>query len=153
EQLTQDLATRLRETLAVEQLPDWLLQPRQLRVIRAIPALPQAFRCLAWRLLRVRCGAPPWRLADEPANQEFIARLKAFGIDPDPWINPPAAKRYEARNGAALWLAIEQDPLEIFQMGSHFETCLSPGDANFFSVFANAADINKHVVYARDREG
>ena len=38
-------------------------------------------------------------------------------------------------------------------MGSHFDTCLSPGNVNFFSVFANCADINKHVVYGRDRKG
>jgi hypothetical protein len=38
-------------------------------------------------------------------------------------------------------------------MGGHFKTCLSPGQFNFFSVFANAADINKHVVYARDEQG
>jgi hypothetical protein len=35
-------------------------------------------------------------------------------------------------------------------MGAYFNTCLSPGDFNYFSVFANAADVNKKVLYARD---
>jgi hypothetical protein len=34
-------------------------------------------------------------------------------------------------------------------MGAHFNTCLSPGGGNFFSVVTNAADINKRVLYAR----
>ena len=56
-------------------------------------------------------------------------------------------------NGRNVVLAFEHDPLEIFQMGWHFSTCLSPGVFNFFSVFSNAADINKQVVYARDEQG
>jgi hypothetical protein len=38
-------------------------------------------------------------------------------------------------------------------MGYYFGTCLSPGDINFFSAVANAVDINKRVVYARDANG
>jgi len=41
----------------------------------------------------------------------------------------------------------------VFAMGAHFETCLSPGGGNFFSVVANAADINKRVLYARRNGG
>jgi hypothetical protein len=59
----------------------------------------------------------------------------------------------QTANGRQLHLALEDDPLEIFRMGAHFQTCLSPGGANFFSVFANAADINKRVLYARDGAG
>jgi hypothetical protein len=38
-------------------------------------------------------------------------------------------------------------------MGGHFNTCLAPGAFNYFSVIANAADINKRVLFARDDEG
>jgi len=58
-----------------------------------------------------------------------------------------------AAGGRSLFLALEDDPLEIFRMGGHFQTCLSPGAFNYYSVFANAADINKRVLYARDAPG
>jgi hypothetical protein len=38
-------------------------------------------------------------------------------------------------------------------MGEYFQTCLSPGSFNFFSAVANAVDVNKHVIYARDNRG
>jgi hypothetical protein len=46
-------------------------------------------------------------------------------------------------------LSLCSDPLEVFAMGAHFSTCLSPGGSNFFSVITNAADVNKRVLYAR----
>ncbi|MDD9944198.1 MAG: hypothetical protein OXU20_24350, partial [Myxococcales bacterium] len=52
-----------------------------------------------------------------------------------------------------LTLALEGDPLEVFHMGGHFKTCLSPDSFNFFSVISNAVDINKRVLYGRDPEG
>ncbi len=55
--------------------------------------------------------------------------------------------------GGTVHLALEEDCLEIFRMGGYFKTCLSPGDMNFFSVLANAADINKRVLYARNDAG
>jgi hypothetical protein len=152
-QIARDLEAYLRETLDVVALPDWLLQPRQLRLLTAFAELSAPTRRLAWRLLRARCAPPPWRLPDDPANLAFIAHLRALGVDPNPWLDPPAPQFFRAPNGMPVWLAFEHDPLEIFQMGAHFETCLSPGNFNFFSVFANAADINKHVIYARDNNG
>ena len=38
-------------------------------------------------------------------------------------------------------------------MGEPFDTCLSPGAFNFFSTIANAADINKRVLYGLDAKG
>jgi hypothetical protein len=104
------------------------------------------------RLLRLRCGPPPWSLVDDPANREFFARMEQRGVHMRPWLHPPAASRFTGANGRVVYLQFENDPLEIFQMGSYFNTCLSPGEFNFFSVFANAADVNKHVVYARDEQ-
>jgi hypothetical protein len=56
-------------------------------------------------------------------------------------------------DGLALRLNLEADPLEIMRMGEPFQTCLAPGAFNFFSTIANAADINKRVLYARDAKG
>ena len=115
--------------------------------------LSPAFQRLGQRLLRRRCEPQPWHLGDDPANQRFIKRMGRLGIQLEPWLNPQQPVPKTAVNGTTLHLAFEHDPLEIFHMGGHFNTCLSPGDFNFFSVFANAADINKHVVYARNEQG
>jgi hypothetical protein len=39
------------------------------------------------------------------------------------------------------------------RMGAPFETCLAPDGFNFFATVANAADINKRVLFARDAAG
>lgn len=52
-----------------------------------------------------------------------------------------------------LILRLEDDPLEVLNMGAPFRTCLSPGDINFFAALVDAADVNKRVLYGRTREG
>jgi hypothetical protein len=71
----------------------------------------------------------------------------------EPWIDGLEPVEHDPPGGGKVTLRLEGDPLEIFRMGQHFSTCLSPGDVNFFSVLANAADINKRVLYARDANG
>ena len=133
--------------------PDWLGEERRQRSLAAILQLEGWARTLGLRLFRLRCGPPPWNLADEPANQKFIARLRNMGIDPTAWISPPGPTTAVGPNGRRVQLNFEQDPLEIFLMGEYFGTCLGLGDCNFFSTVANAADINKHVVFARGDHG
>jgi hypothetical protein len=139
--------------LGVADFPPWLTEERHQQSLAAILALSGWARSLGLRLLRLRCGPPPWNLAGEPANRRFIARLRAAGIDPAAWLDPPAPATVVGQNGRRVQLAFANDPLEIFQMGAPFNTCLSPGDVNFFSTVANAADINKHVVLARNPQG
>jgi len=50
-------------------------------------------------------------------------------------------------------LFFARDVLDILLMGARFETCLSPGDVNFFSTIANAIDVNKQVVYGKTKSG
>ena len=147
------LDARLKRLLEAEALPDWMFESRQLRVLAPMLRLSRALRTLGLRLFRRRLGPPPWNLAEDPANQAFLARLDKRGVNLGPWLNPPPPSAWTGSNGRTVVLAFEDDPLEIFQMGWHFSTCLRPGDSNFFSVFSNAADINKHVVYARDEGG
>jgi hypothetical protein len=40
------------------------------------------------------------------------------------------------------------NPIEIYFMGTYFNTCLSQGGCNEMSVLANAAHVNKQVIYA-----
>ena len=44
---------------------------------------------------------------------------------------------------------MENDPLKVLQMGSHFpnQSCLALGSGNSWAAVANAADINKRVIY------
>jgi len=113
-----------------------------------LPFHPPHFARSTGRLLRARNGPPPWDLRDEPANRRFLDRMRAAGIDPEPWLDsaPHFVRTGDGRN---LSLALCADPLDVFAMGAHFDTCLSPRGGNFFSVVANAADINKRVLYAR----
>jgi hypothetical protein len=109
-------------------------------------ALEPEDRALAGRILRQRSGPPPWDLRDEPANRAYLARMRAHAIDPGPWLDTTPKQIGD------LELAFAADPLDVFAMGWHFDTCLSPRGGNYFSAIANAADINKRVLYAR-RDG
>ncbi len=124
-----------------------------MKTILPIVQLDTPQRMLAIRLIRHRTGSPPWDLRDDPANQRFLHMLIQQGVKVDPWVNGIGKIQYQGDTGKSCFLSLEDDPLEIFQMGAHFETCLSPDSFNFFSVFGNAADINKRVLYGRDHSG
>lgn len=149
--LDERLPDALRRLLGGEEMPAWLAEPRTFSLLAAATGLRGKDRALAYRLFRLRCGPPPWDLRDAPENRAFVAERPE--IDWRPWIEGVGTVTVQTANGRQLHLALEDDPLEIFRMGAHFQTCLSPGGANFFSVFANAADINKRVLYARDSAG
>ena len=121
-------------------------------VLPFLLALEPRFRDLAFRLLRARLGPRPWDLREEQANRAFIKQMERRGIRMSAWLDGIGTLEREA-GGRTLWLALEDDPLEVFRMGGHFQTCLSPGDFNFFSAIANAADVNKQVLYARLESG
>lgn len=128
----------------------WLSDPSVARVVTATFSLDRSTQRLAQRLLRERAGPPPWDLRDDPANRAFLDRLQRQGFHVAPWIDGIGTMELRTADGRAVALQLEDDPLQIFNMGTHFDTCLSPDDYNFFSVFSNAADINKRVLYSRD---
>ena len=150
-ELDARLPEALRKLTGVEEPPAWLTESGPLALLATATRLKSKDRALACRLFRVRCGPPPWDLRADPANRRFVEERP--GIDWRPWIDGIGTVPVETANGRRLHLALEDDPLEIFRMGGHFRTCLSPGAVNYFSVFANAADINKRVLYARDGDG
>lgn len=133
-----------------EQVP--LPQPRRDSLLAALCALDAPYRRLAGELLRRRAGPGPWHLHDLPANAAWIAGWRGRGLNLDPWLEPTTVP-CAAADDSPLLLGIELDPLEVFWMGSHFKTCLSVGDVNFFSVVTNLADANKAVLYARRADG
>jgi hypothetical protein len=141
---------RLLEIEGIETLPPWLSEPETLMLLAAATRMEPPHRRLALRLFRLRYGPPPWDLRDAPENRSFLESLPE--IDWSPWLDGVGEVEIEA-NGRRLHLALEDDPLEIFRMGARFQTCLSPGQMSYFSVFANAADIDKRLLYARDGAG
>ncbi len=130
----------------------WLQNKGITRMFLGIDGLTGRQQALALTILEKRCQSPPWDFRDYPANEVFIQRMKARSISMDCWLNGFSQKIQPPGRGKVI-LALENDPLEVFQMGGHFKTCLSPGAFNFFSVLANISDINKRVVYARSRGG
>jgi len=156
ENLRASIGETLKRLLDVPELPDWIWQPKHRDVLIGIwhckKDIGWAYQ-LGIQLLRRRCGPPPWRPWEAKPNQEFLAQLRQEGIDPEPWVHPTGPVEAVGDNGRRVWLALEQDPLEIFQMGAYFNTCLSPWEENFFAAIVNAADANKQVLYARDQQG
>ncbi|MBT8494223.1 MAG: hypothetical protein KJO07_14295, partial [Deltaproteobacteria bacterium] len=147
-----ELSASMAELLRIEDPPAWSLEPRTLKVLAPLLSLSGQSRKLAERLLRVRSGPPPWDLRDAAGNIRFLRAMEQRGVDMQPWLEGTIQHSVK-RNGIRHQLALEPDPLEIFLMGDHFDTCLSPNSFNFFSVLANAADINKRVLYLRDARG
>ncbi|MCA9549724.1 MAG: hypothetical protein KC933_06790 [Myxococcales bacterium] len=131
---------------------DWPESVERRRTLLALAALPRAERTLARALLAVRRGPRPWDLREEEPNAAFIRRLEASGVKCAPWLDGFGERRIESEAGPLVY-RLEDDPLEIFEMGAHFMTCLRPGGMYFFSVVSNAADINKRILYARTPEG
>jgi hypothetical protein len=131
---------------------DRLRRPEVMRLLTPLAGLKPEFRTLAFRLLKCRCGPKPWDLRADAANDAFLAELERRGTRIAPWLDGIAPREIMAGPNR-LRLGFEDDPLEIMRMGEPFETCLAPGDFNFFSAVTNAADINKRVLYARDASG
>ena len=149
--LTDAARARLADRLGIAELPEWRLDRMQRSILTALVELDPRDRALAGRLLHARRGPPPWDLRDDRRNRAFLADLRARGVDPSPWLDDEP-RRFAAADGQPVELALSPDPLEVFEMGAHFDTCLAPRGGNFFSVITNAADVNKRVLYAR-RQG
>lgn len=132
--------------------PGWPLDRQRVAVLTGLTKLPATSRDLAMRLLHKRAGAKPWDLRDDPKNQAFLATLREEGIDPAPWLDEPP-RPVTAADGTELVVGFASDPLDVFVMGEHFNTCLGADGVNFFSVVTNAADINKRVLYAHRSDG
>lgn len=148
EALTHAEATaRVLRAFGLEAWPaSWPSDRKTVYAVQSLQGLDAPDRQLAARLLHARTGPAPWDLRDEPANRRFLDDLRRRGLDVSPWLDDAPSV---VQVGGALELSLCSDPLQVFQMGAHFETCLSPGGINFFSVVANAADVNKRVLYAR----
>ncbi len=133
--------------------PDWLYSDDMISKLLPIVDLDKGPRNSAIRIIKNRGEKPPWDFRSEAKNIQFIEKVEAKKIDIDRWIDGIGSRTYQASKTIQLHIDISKDPLDTINMGGHFKTCLSPGNFNFFSVFANIADINKHVVYGKNDAG
>lgn len=140
--------------LEIDSYPDTWREPLHRKIVLGILGLDTPkVKPLAVKLLRSLCGAVEWDFRNESANRLFLQKLHEQGIDTVPWTEPSEAERHISPKNETLFIALEKDPLEILKMGAPFKTCLSPWDFNFFSAVANALDVNKNVLYAKDIQG
>ncbi len=146
--ITRGASERVVRAFHLPELPAWASAPKTIALLFALLSLDERDRELAGRMIRARGGEPPWDLRDEPANRAFLDQMRRAGIDPAPWLDDRTVT-ITPKEGEPFTLGLTNDPIEVFAMGAHFETCLSPGGGNFFSVVANAADVNKRVIYAK----
>ena len=94
-------------------------------------------------------GDREWRLR-HPRTVEWFARHPK--LDRDVWLHG-IATRGEVPEIGEVRIAIETDPLEAVKLGTYVGSCLGRGGSFEFSAAAVVLDVNKQVVYARDRRG
>ncbi|KNY27973.1 hypothetical protein [Pseudobacteroides cellulosolvens] len=143
----------LNLNLSLNEFPDWLQRSDVHETILSSIELSDTFRNIVTMILKRRASHMPWDFRDEDANRQFLERMKSINVNISPWIDGDYKLIKELSNGEEIILSIERDPIEIFNMGKYFKTCLSPGGINFFSVFSNIIDINKQVIYGKTRDG
>ena len=143
----EQASARLTQTLPGFQHRDkWLASPRLTPHVLGIAEMDKSRQRHPLWVLR---HFDHYDFRNEPANRKFVARLEAKGLDLGPWLDGIGTQTFLSNEKASLHLSLEDDPLEILEMGQHFRTCLSPDGCNYFSVYANLSDINKRIVYGR----
>lgn len=104
-------------------------------------------------LKSIASGTPDVR-AEFTGNKSFIADLQRRNISAERWQSPfELTFASEQFAGGHVRIYVESNPLEILQMGTRFNTCLSIFGAYFGQVVANVVDYNKKVLYAKDGDG
>ena len=141
------------EAVAGPQPPDLVLTDDLINAILLTVDIAQN-RKLLLQLLRAHlAGDADWR-ERHPANRAFLDALAGRAVDVVTWLSAfPRLVRCASVPGGKIHLRLERDPLAVLQMGNLFDTCLSFGGLNAFSTVANACELNKRVVYARDAAG
>lgn len=111
-------------------------------------------RRLLLKLLKAYLGGERRWPEQHPINIEYLEKLGARGLDVRSWLRTHS-RVYGCKGvaGGRVHIRLERDPLSILQMGNYFGTCLGFGGINAFSTVANACELNKRVIYARDGKG
>jgi hypothetical protein len=89
-------------------------------------------------------------LRRHPLNQAWLRRQKRLNVPA--WLEG-MEQEATLEDGTAVRLHIELDPLEALRLGTYVGSCTGLGGTNSYSAAAFVLDLNKRVVYARNREG
>lgn len=128
----------------------YLSNRRYAALIEGLMILQEPFRSMGFRLLRLQWNGEHWDRIREPENQRFLSLMERRGIRTAPWLSSETllTTQYQRQT---VRIGFETDPVDILLMGHYFDTCLSPDGFNFFSAVANAVDVNKRILFARDQ--
>ena len=86
-----------------------------------------------------------------PYNENWLRDSRKRFSNPKNWLSP---KPYSTKvNDQRVNFEVVVDPIETYQMGTYFNTCLSQGGCNEMSVLPNAAEANKQVVFCTNKRG
>lgn len=109
-------------------------------------------RDLLATLLRFCAAAPGHPIGARSSDNQCWLRKARQHMDVDAWLAPRHVE-FQAE-GQSYRAYVEQDPLEVLQMGCAFRTCLAlESGFNAPSTVINALDANKKVIYVRDPNG
>jgi len=89
-------------------------------------------------------------LETHPLTRQWLERHPAVRLDCLDTIAPIVV---DLPDLGAVTVAVETNPLEVLRLGTYVGSCLSLGGAYDYSAAAVALDVNKLVVYLRNRRG
>lgn len=85
-------------------------------------------------------------------NSAWIGEQSNLGVSVVAWTNPPSETLQIGARSIRIMVA--EDPIRVFLMGAHFETCLDiASGCNRDAVLSNAYEANKAVLFAVDADG
>lgn len=94
-------------------------------------------------------GEREW-VRQQPDNQRWLTVARSHGVDVETWLST-CPRHYDSPMDVTL--SMENNPLWVLQMGNVVRTCLSVHGCYAYSTIANAVDVNKRVIYARNDRG
>ncbi|MBN2474630.1 MAG: hypothetical protein JXB62_08475 [Pirellulales bacterium] len=146
-------AEKMKVICGGDRVPEELFAPPKDQLISGILQLAGVMKDLGLQLLLKSQHDPRCDFRSEPPNAMFLQAIREKGIRLEPWLSDSFQRTAKTADGEPYRLFFAREILDVLLMGFHFETCLSPGAANFFSTIANALDINKQVVYGKTESG
>ncbi|HOW37159.1 MAG TPA: hypothetical protein PLK34_02840, partial [Candidatus Pacearchaeota archaeon] len=106
------------------------------------------------RVIRYCFENQPNKIYEESPNKRELEALTSKGINFDVWMKGIASKEDYKRKDTEIQVYLETNPLKILQMGNVVNgSCLRLGAGQEESVIPNAAEVNKRVLYVKDRTG
>jgi hypothetical protein len=103
------------------------------------------------RLLRAHWSGQQRYLLEHPTTRQWLRRHPE--LDLRLWTEGLEHTTIELSGHGPVTILLERDPIEALRLGTLTGTCLGIGGLCDCSAAAVVLDVNKHVLYARDRRG